>query len=119
MKRSKQITLLCLTTIIAGLVAGCSEQKPNSLRQKRTPTGALAYDKDGNPLYEDDDKQQYTYRGGSYYPWYTRQNGYATIPGSGIAAPNNNAGVSSDSIVRTGSRGGFGSSGHSHSSGSS
>lgn len=116
MKRSKQITLLCLTTIIAGFVAGCSDQKPNNLRQKRTADGALAYDKDGNPIWEDDQRQQYSYHGGMFFPWYTRANGYATIPGSGVAAPESNAGMTKDSIVRTASRGGFGSSGHSHSS---
>jgi hypothetical protein len=116
LKRSKQITLLCLTTIIAGFLAGCGEERINHLRKKRYPTGAVMRDKDGNPLYEDDDGQNYTYYGGQYYPWYTRANGYSTIPGSGVTAPSVGGGVSGESISRSGSsastsRGGFGNAG--------
>lgn len=119
MKRSKQITLLCLTTIVAGFLAGCGDHHANHLRQKRYPNGDPVYDKDSNPIFEDDDQQHYTFYHGSYYPWYTRANGYSSIPGSGVAAPNIGGGVSSESIVRSApiSRGGFGETGIAHSGG--
>ncbi len=119
MKRSQHVTLLCLTTIVAGFLAGCGEEHVNHLRQKRDLNGVLVYDRDGNPIYEDDDRQHYTFYHGSYYPWYTRANGYSTIPGSGVVAPNIGGGVSSESISRSTavSRGGFGETGAAHASG--
>jgi hypothetical protein len=113
MKRSRQVTLLCLTTIVAGFMVGCPA-KPNHLRQRHNPDGSLMYDTDGNPIYEDDDRQHYTYYGGHYYPWYTRGNGYSSIPGSGISAPDVSGGVSSESVA---SRGGFGAAGEAHGGG--
>jgi hypothetical protein len=74
------------------------------------------YDSAGNPIYEDDDQQHYTYYGGHYYPWYTRTNGYSSIPGSGISAPDVSGGESSESVA---SRGGFGATGEAHGSGGS
>jgi hypothetical protein len=118
MKRSQQITLLCVSTIISGFLGGCSDHHQH-LRQRHLANGELMYDQDGNPIYEDDDKQSYTYSGGSYYPWYTRANGYSTIPGSGVAAPDVSGGVSEESAAGHGSdvsRGGFGETGEAHSS---
>lgn len=118
MKRSQAIALVLIT---AGALTGCGEKpRSNGLRPRLDAQGQVMKDSQGNPMYEDDEGQHYSYHGGSYYPFFTRMNGFSTIPGTGIAAPASASGVPASTItsrqVRV-TRGGFGSAGSSRSSG--
>jgi hypothetical protein len=118
MKRSKTIFLLF---VAAGVLSGCGEKtRPNGLRTRTDAKGQILRDAQGNPIYEDDQGQHYSHAGGYFYPFFTRTNGFSTIPGSGIAAPGSSTPVSSRDITSRSvpvSRGGFGSTGSARSSG--
>ena len=118
MKRSKSIVLLF---VAAGVLAGCEkESRPNGLRLRRDAQGQVMHDTAGKPIYEDDEQQQYAYRGGYFFPLFTAANGFSRIPGSGIAAPAGASPMTRDQITSRQvpiSRGGFGSTGSSRSSG--
>ncbi|HYF35273.1 MAG TPA: hypothetical protein VD994_08305 [Prosthecobacter sp.] len=118
MKRSKTILLLF---VAAGVLSGCKEEtKPNGLRYRRDAQGQVMRDAQGNPLYEDDEGQNYTYSGGHFFPIFTMANGFRTIPGTGITAPASAGAMSSSDITSRRvpvSRGGFGGSGLTRSSG--
>jgi uncharacterized protein YgiB involved in biofilm formation len=112
MKRSKTIVLLF---VAAGMLSGCDrDTKPNGLRLRRDAQGQVMLDAQGNPLYEDDEQQQYHYRGGYFFPIFTGANGYSHIPGTGIAAPATGSAMTSDQITSrrvSAARGGFGGAG--------
>jgi len=118
MKRSKTIFLLF---VAAGVLSSCGEKtRPNGLRMRTDAQGEIVYDTQGNPVYEDDAGQHYSYMGGHFYPFFTRMNGYPTIPGTGITAPSSVGPVTATEIKSRSvpvSRGGFGGAGNSRSGG--
>jgi uncharacterized protein YgiB involved in biofilm formation len=119
MKRSKTIVLMF---VAAGVLSACKQEtKPNGLRHRRDAQGQVMHDAQGNPLYEDEEGQYYSYMGGHYYPFFTRANGFNTIPSTGITAPATSTGVSAGDITSRRvpvARGGFGGAGSARSSSS-